>query len=139
MYDSGTLKICNLTNIAENGLMPREVLSVNNKFWFEMRTIGINRQYLARGVNERIDLVVRIPRNDKIEVGQYAVLGNGEQYRISHITHGYNSQYFSRMVKKDFYEGYRTVNVVDLDYTELTLVKNENYYEVQDDCETNKD
>lgn len=130
MYDSGTFKLCNLENIAENGLMPKQVLNVVNKFWFEMRTIGINRQYLAKGVNERVDLLIRIPRNDNIEIGQYAVLGNGEQYRITNITHGYNDAYYTRIVNKEFYRGYNTVHIVDLDYTEITLMKIEEYYEV---------
>lgn len=132
MFDSGTFKLCNLENIAENGAMPKEKLVVKNKFWFEMRTIGINRQYLAKGVNERVDLVVRIPRYDDIEIGQYAVLGNGDQYRISFLTHGYNDAYYTRLDKGTFHKGYKTVHIVDLDYTELTLVKVEDYYEVQE-------
>ena len=132
MFDSGTIKICSLTNQAENGLMPKEVLAVESKHWFEMRTIGINRQYLAKGVNERVDLLVRIPRNDKVQIGQYAVLGNGEQFRITNITHGHVEQAFSRIDKGEFYRGYRTARIVDLDHTEITLMKLENYYEVQE-------
>lgn len=136
MYDSGTLKVCNLTDIAENGTMPKQILSVVNKYWFEMRTIGINRRYLAKGVNENIDLLVRIPRDNNIEIGQYAVLGNNDQYRISNVSHGHEQPYYTRLVKKDFYQGYHTVYITELDYTELTLVKLENYYEVDNECET---
>lgn len=136
MYDSGTLKVCNLIDIAENGSMPKEILCPINKYWFEMRTIGINRRYLARGVNENIDLLVRIPSDNKIEIGQYAVLGNGDQYRITNVSHGHEQPYFTRMVKKDFYQGYKTVYITELDYTELTLAKIENYYEVDNDSET---
>lgn len=134
MYDSGTFKLCNLVNKAENGAMPKEKLAVKNKFWFEMRTIGINRQYLAKGVNEKIDLVIRIPRYDDIEIGQYAVLGNGDQYRITFITHGHNDNYYTRLENKTFYKGYKTAHIVDLDYTEITLQKLEENYEVDYGC-----
>lgn len=138
MYDSGTIKICNLINQSENGLMPKQKLCVQNKFWFEMRTIGINRSYLAKGVNERVDLLVRIPRYDNVEIGQYAVLGNGDQYRITLVTHGHNESHYARIDKGDFHKGYKTAYIVDLDYTELTLMKIEDNYEVEyvrKDCE----
>lgn len=131
MFDSGTIKVCTLTNISLNGRMPKEVLTVMNKYWFEMRTIGINRQYLAKGVNEQVDLVVRVPRDDKIRIGQYAVLGNGDQFRIIHVTHGHNEVTYNRIDKGDFYKGYKSEHIIDLDHTELTLMRLESNYEVE--------
>lgn len=117
--DDGILYICNLTNSAENGLMPKEVLSIVSKYWFHIDTIGINRQYLAKGVNEQVDLLVSIPFDNKIVIGQYAVLGNGEQYHINMVSHieDQDSRY--------------TTNTNTLRRTQLTLAKVENYYDVQ--------
>lgn len=129
MRDSGVLYICELTNIACNGLMPKEVLKKVSKYWFEMRTVGINRQYLAKGVNEQVDLLVRIPRDLKVRIGEYVMLGNGSQYHIDNISHGHDESLFSRMVNQKYY---KTARIVGLDYTELTLSKLENNYDVED-------
>lgn len=135
MYDSGVLTICNLVNVAENGAMPKQVLCPQSKHWFEIRTIGMQRQYLAKGVNEQIDLLVRIRRNNNVHIGQHIVLGNGDQYRISLLTQGHDESFYTRLVTKEFYKGYNTARIVDLDYTELTLIKLEKNFEVQNDCE----
>lgn len=128
MYDSGTLYICNLINQSENGDMPKEVLSKVNKFWFEKRYIGINRQYLAKGANEQVDLLVRIHGSQNINIGQYVMLGNGEQYRITMVNQGFEQQDYTRMVDKKYY---KTARIIGLDYTELTLTKLEKNYELE--------
>ena len=60
ILDSGTMFICELLNTAENGRMPIEVLNPINKHWYQERTIGMSRQYMAQGVNERVDRYVRL-------------------------------------------------------------------------------
>lgn len=87
ILDSGTLLVCTLTNDAANGYMPVERLEPIAKHWFQERTIGLNRQYLAKGVNERVDLYVYIHDDRRVRAGMYAVLGNGEQFRINSVTH----------------------------------------------------
>lgn len=134
MRDNGTLYICDLTNKAENGLMPHQVLTIKSKYWFERRTIGVTRQYQAKGVNEQVDLLVRIAPDHNINIGQYAVLGNGEQFRITMVNHGYDYTEYTRVYKKEFYiNGYHTSRLTGLDYTELTLMKVEDYYELETD------
>ena len=118
--DDGVLFICDLTNTSENGLMPKEVLTVVNKYWFHIDTIGINRQYLAKGVNQQVDLLVSIAFDNKIRIGQYVVLGNGEQYHINMVSH---------IESQD--TRYNTDSL--LRRTQLTLQRVENYYE----CEIN--
>lgn len=130
MFDSGTLFVCNLTDERVNGDAPKQVLSKLNKFWFERRTIGIKRQYLAKGVNEQIDLLVRIKGTQNISIGQYVVLGNGDQYRIDNVSTGHEENEYTRMVNQKYY---KTARIVGLDYTELTLSKLENYYDVATD------
>lgn len=127
MRDDGTLFVCNLVNEAENGEMPKEVLSIQNKFWFENRAIGINRFYAAQGVNQRIDKVVRIPWVTTVEIGQYAVLGNGDQYRITMVSEGEENFQRTKMIDSKYY---RQPTIAGLKYTELTLTKVENYYAV---------
>jgi hypothetical protein len=127
MRDDGVLYICDLDNTAENGNMPREYLRIINKYWFENRYIGYGRSYAAQGVNERIDRLVRVKQSQLIHVGQYAVLGNGEQYRITLVSHGQDVNERTKMVNSKYY---RQPTVVGLKYTELTLVKLENNYDI---------
>lgn len=130
MRDDGVLYICQLVNTAANGNMPHEVLQTINKHWFEMRSPGYRRSYQAMGVNQRIDLLVRIHQDITIQGGMYAVLGNGEQYRIDLVYHGQDSNVRSKMVDSKYY---RQPTIVDLPYTELTLSKLENNYDVATD------
>ena len=133
MRDNGVLFVCRLENTSGEGLMPVEKLKKINKYWFERRTIGISRSYLAKGVDEQVDMLVRIPNDNKIEIGMYALLGNGDQYRITMVNHGHDTFEYTRMKKGDFVNGYQTSRITGLDWTELTLMKVENYYELEVD------
>lgn len=86
MKDGGVLYICELLNLADNGQMPVQTLVQKQRFWFENRVIGLSRQYQAKGVNEQVDMVVRIPFDTNVRIGEYAVLGNGHQFRIDNVT-----------------------------------------------------
>lgn len=127
MRDDGVLYICNLIDTAANGEMPNEVLEKVNKFWFENRYIGFSRQYAANGVNQRVDRLVRIEQDQSIQIGQYAVLGNGEQFRITLVSHGQDIDPRTKLTNNNYY---RTPQIVGLKYTELTLTRLENYYDV---------
>lgn len=90
ILDSGTMYICKLENVAENGRMPRQVLVPVNKHWYQERVIGLHRQYLAKGVNERVDLLAYVHFDPKIRAGMFVVLGDldsGEQMRINYMNH----------------------------------------------------
>lgn len=128
MKDDGVLYICNLVNEAENGDMPREVLQIVNKHWFENRVVGYGRFYSAQGVNQRVDRLVRINLDNNIRIGQYAVLGNGEQFRIDMVSHGQEVFERTKMVDSKYY---RQPKIVGNKYTEITLSRVENYYDVQ--------
>lgn len=127
MRDDGVLFVCDLVNDAGNGEMPSETLSIVNKYWFENRTIGFSRFYTAQGVNQRVDRLVRIPWDMNIQIGQYAVLGNGEQFRITMVSHGEDTNPRTKMVDSKYY---RQPVIAGLKYTELTLTRVENYYAV---------
>lgn len=113
MLDAGILYLCQLNDVAEPGDMPREVLQKIARHWYEDRVIGMNRQYLAKGVNEQVDMLVRIHHEPKARIGLYAMLGNGEQFRITNV---------SPIIDDD-----------GLRMSELTLTRLEDYFDVADE------
>lgn len=87
LLDSGIIRICRLENKASKGMMPKEKLIPFSSAFYGERTVGYGRQYAAKGVNEQIDMLVRIWEDRSIHIGMYAVLENGEQYRIDNVQH----------------------------------------------------
>ena len=124
MKDAGSVTICRLVNTSGSGDMPKDVLEPlkddNDEIltWqFEERTIGYGRQYNAKSVMERVDMLIRIWRCPA-RIGMYAVLTDyegqenpeGDQYRIDNVQ-----------------------NLLDrngLKVTDLTLYRMEELYEV---------
>lgn len=88
MKDAGRIHVCELREVSEAGLMPVEKLVVVTCADFEERTFGLQRQYAAKGVNERIDLLARIWRDTSVRIGMYAVITDSDydgQYRIDDV------------------------------------------------------
>lgn len=129
MFDSGVLYVCDLVDTAEKGDAPKQKLKRKNKFWFERRYVGVTRQYLAKGVQEQIDLLVRIHDFQNVSIGQYVVLGNGDQYRVTMVNQGNEMMEYTRMVNQKYY---KTARIVGLNYTELTLQRMVTNYDVAD-------
>lgn len=90
LLDDGIVYICELVDASENGGMPRQILRKRSRSWFNMRTVGYGRYYAAQGVNEQVDMLIRIWFNRDVRIGMYAVLGNGEQFRITNVQQLYN-------------------------------------------------
>lgn len=109
--DSGIVYLASLTNTAAAGLKPEYSLTKISRSWYEERMIGFRRQYAAKGVNEQVDLLIRINYLQKARIGLYAILGNGEQFRITNVTHGKDDETMLR-------------------FTELTLTRMDQLYEV---------
>lgn len=86
LKDDGVLYLCTLKDTSAPGEMAKEVLTKVARYWFEERIVSFRRQYAAKGVNEQIDMIVRIHYDRKAHIGMYAVLGNGDQYRIDGVT-----------------------------------------------------
>lgn len=91
LKDDGLVTVCNLQNTAESGAMPVYKLAEVFTQYFDERNISMNRAYLARGVDEQIDMVIRIDNEgSRPKIGQYAVLQyydgqedeKGDQFRI---------------------------------------------------------
>lgn len=113
MMDAGYLTICDLENQAEAAAMPKEALVKGNKWLFEVRTLGYGRQYAAKGVNEQVDLLVRIWRDETAGIGCYALLENSRydgQYRIDNVQQLFDDD--------------------GLEVTDLTLRRLDNLYDV---------
>jgi len=89
LFDDGVLQICTLKNEAGPGEMPDEHLVPGKKYFYGERTVGYGRQYAAKGVNEQVDMLVRIWQDRGIRIGMYALIG-GEQYRIDNVQHLYD-------------------------------------------------
>lgn len=87
ILDDGVVWICSLDNAAGKGEMPRQKLTRKSEHLYGERTVGFGRQYAAKGVNEQVDMLIRIWQDRSIRIGMYAVLGNGEQYRIDFAQH----------------------------------------------------
>ncbi len=87
MIFEGTLTIYELVNTAERGLMPRYTLREKARHFYGERVIGYNRQYAAMGVDQRIDRLVRIWRDNTVNVHDYVLLDDGHQYRIDMVQH----------------------------------------------------
>lgn len=95
MKDAGLVTICTLDDMADPGNMPDEKLNPLSQHYFEERSVGYNRQYAAMGVNERVDMLIRIWREPTVRIGMYALLTdyegqvneNGDQYRIDNVQH----------------------------------------------------
>lgn len=92
LMDDGTVEFFNLTNAAEAGAMPDErLVSAGPAQGFSEVTFGVTRQYLAKGVDEQVDMVIQIwPEAVRPKIGQIAVLTDyeyqeneeGDQFRI---------------------------------------------------------
>lgn len=90
MFDAGLVSICTLTNTAAAGNMPAERLSILETMYFGELTVGMNRFYAAQGVNQQVDLMIRVWRCPCAQAGRYAVLEYSDydgQYRIQQVQH----------------------------------------------------
>ena len=112
MRDMGLLTLYDLVTTSTSGDMPVEKLSSLGTAFYAEKTVGYNRIYAARGANEEIDMVVRCYNTDVPYSAKYVVLEDGNQYQIS--------------VKQ---------KIVDEDCTDLTLVRLEDYYDVDVDSD----
>ena len=110
MRDMGILTLYDLVTTSTSGDMPIEKLSLVGTAYYAEKTVGYNRIYAARGANQEIDTVVRCYNTDVPYSAKYVVLEDGNQYQIS--------------VKQ---------KIVDEDATDLTLVRLEDYYDVDSD------
>lgn len=83
MRDAGILRLYSLQNTAEPGLRPTEQLVLVTTAYYDERTVGVTRAYAALSANQRIDKLVRCYNTDVPISSEYAILEDGNQYRIT--------------------------------------------------------
>lgn len=110
-FDDGTVLLCKLSDKSIPGEMAREKIRVVARHFFQNRQISFRRQYEAKGVNQQIDMIIRIHYDPCVVIGMFAVLGNGDQFEIDHST----------IVRDDL--GHK--------YTEITLRRLEDFYDLE--------
>ena len=111
LLDSGLLTICELVNIAGPGNKPLQKLNPLAQQWYGERTIGYNRQYAAKSVNEQVDMLVRIWAEDiRPSIGHYVIVDDDMQYRVDNVT--------------------LTADEDGLTVYDMTLARLENHYDV---------
>ena len=103
----GLLTIYSLTNIAANGLMPKESLVKIEDAYYEERNSSYSRIYSAMGANHQFDKLVRCFNTTAPSQGMYVILEDNCQYQI------------------DICQTIKGKDCID-----LTLVKVEDYYDV---------
>ena len=81
--DGGVLTICELVDTAAGGAMPALRLMPRSRHYYGERTVGYGRQYAAKGVNEQVDMLVRIWRDRNIRIGMYAIVGDRKSTRLN--------------------------------------------------------
>lgn len=113
MKDAGIVTVCRLVNTSVSGGMPVDRLSPVFSDCFEERTVGYGRYYQAKGVNEQVDMLIRVNRTTSARIGMYAVLTQSEndgQFRIINV---------QQLLDND-----------GLKCTDLTLMRTERLYDV---------
>ena len=110
--DDGSVYLCTLTDRSLPGEKSREVLTKVARHWYEEMLVSFRRQYAAKGVNEQIDMLIRIHFDKRARIGMFAVLGNGDQYEITNVTSGTDPE-------------------TRLRYTEVSLSRMENFYDLE--------
>lgn len=106
------LRLCELTDVSEAGMMPVEMLSQVDVCGYEERSLGYNRVYTARGAGSDAERIVRIWPTRYAKTNGYAVDDDGTQWRIDVVQ--------------------RVTNDDGLPVLDLTLVHLDTLYEVVD-------
>jgi len=83
----GIVKIYEVKNIAESGNMPKDGLTLKASLRYDERTVGVTRYRLALQDQEKIELMIRVPRLDIISAQDIAVPNDGKQYKIVQRQH----------------------------------------------------
>lgn len=84
-FNDGVVKIYDVTNIAVNGAMPVEKLTLKQTLRYKERTVGLNRYWTALQANVRVSYVLRCQRLRGVSTQDVAIPNDGTQYRIVQI------------------------------------------------------
>ena len=83
--NDGVVKIYSVSNIADDGGMPAEKLTLKETLRYHERTVGNTRYYKAMQAGAKVDAVLRCPLRRNVSVQDVAIPNDGYQYRITWI------------------------------------------------------
>ncbi len=87
--DDGIIALYTVGATNTDGQMPVFGLTLDSRHYFAQRTVGMARQYAAKGVMEQIDMLVRIWDYPGARIGMHARIEcapyDGEEYRIDNV------------------------------------------------------
>jgi len=81
----GLVKIYEVGNIAEDGDMPKEGLTLKNSLRYDERTVGMSRFWVAMQSQAKVEQMIRTYRIDIVSTQHIAVPNDGKQYKIIQI------------------------------------------------------
>lgn len=84
-YNDGLCAIYSVENIASPGNMPKQgLVSKFEKVPYEKRTVGVNRYYIAKQADVKIESLIRVPYFYNISPQDICMIG-GIQYAIEQV------------------------------------------------------
>lgn len=96
MFDGGLVKVYKIGEVSLPGDMPVEGLTFYQSFYFEERSIGMTRNYMAMQSNKQIDRLIRIWQDRAVDVGCVCLITDGVdtdvQYRVASNQHQVNDE-----------------------------------------------
>ena len=84
-FSDGILTVCSVTDAAQPGLKPREVLKPKLSLRYAEQRLGISRYFAGKQNQLQIERVIRVPHTGRVSSQDVAVTEDGEQYRIDLI------------------------------------------------------
>lgn len=84
VYNDGVVQIYAVSDGAEPGYQPREILTLKRKMPYEEQRLGITRLYLSRQNQAEVARVIRVQRTE-ISSQDIAITQDGKQYRIDTV------------------------------------------------------
>lgn len=86
VYTDGFVQICDVTDGAVPGLLPRPVLTEKIKLAYQELKLGVQRYYQAKQNQIHVERVIRVPRSPiEITNQDAAITEDGRRYRIDMI------------------------------------------------------
>lgn len=83
VFNDGVVEIYTVTDGAQDGTLPRPVLTLRERLCYQERRLGIARNYQAAQNQIRVERVIRVPRPlAPITNQDEAVTEDGRRYRI---------------------------------------------------------
>ena len=80
--NDGMVRICDVVNVAEPGLLPVKKLHPKVALRYENQRVGINRFYSGMQNQIQVDKVIRVQKALEITSQNVAVTEDGAEYRI---------------------------------------------------------